>query len=135
MTGKNVLLVEDQPKAMESLTVLLGLVDTDFDIAMASNQDQAIRIIDRQKVDLAIVDLGLEEGSGLHVLHDLARRQPDAMRVVYTQSRSPKLRQQCLSLGADVFIHKGTDRSDLVEVLMLFREFSRGPVAGVASHP
>lgn len=125
MTGKNVLLVEDQPKAMESLTVLLGLVDTEFDIAMARSEAQAVRIIDRQKVDLAIVDLGLEEGSGLHVLHDLAVRQPDAMRVVYTQSRSPKLREQCLSLGADVFIHKGSDRNDLVEVLMLFRQFSR----------
>ena len=127
MTGKNVLLVEDQPKAMEALTVLLGLVDTDFDIALASDQGQASRIIEHQKVDLAIVDLGLGEGSGLHVLHELAIRQPDAMRVVYTQSRSQRLREQCLSLGADVFIHKGTDRSDLVEVLMLFKEFSRPP--------
>lgn len=125
MTVKNILVVEDQPQVLESLTVLLGLVDTDFDIAMARNEDQAVRIIDRQKVDLAIVDLGLEEGSGLHVLHDLAMRQPDAMRLVYTQSRSPKLREQCLSLGADVFIHKGQDRDDLVEVLMLFKEFSR----------
>lgn len=132
MTGKNVLLVEDQPKAMESLTVLLGLVDTEFDIAMARSEAQAVRIIDRQKVDLAIVDLGLEEGSGLHVLHDLAVRQPDAMRVVYTQSRSPKLREQCLSLGADVFIHKGSDRNDLVEVLMLFRQFSRNLPAAQA---
>lgn len=125
MTVKNILVVEDQPQVLESLTVLLGLVDTDFDIAMARNEDQALRIIDRQKVDLAIVDLGLEEGSGLHVLHDLVVRQPDAMRVVYTQSRSSKLREQCLSLGADVFIHKGRDRDDLVEVLMLFKEFSR----------
>ncbi len=56
--------------------------------------------------DLTIVDLILDEGSGIEVLRFAKRQSPAARVVVFSSFATPGIRAHCLSLGADAVFDK-----------------------------
>ncbi|MCD6077268.1 MAG: putative response regulator, CheY [Ramlibacter sp.] len=73
--------------------------------------------------DLAVIDLVLDQGSGMGVVSQ-ARRQPCSGKVlVFSSYASPGIRAHCLSLGADAVFDKG-EPGEFIE--WLSREV-RGP--------
>lgn len=76
--------------------------------------------------DLAIVDLFLEQGSGMGVLAACAERHPNQKIVVLSNFLTSDVRQRCLTLGADVVF----DKSDDIEALVAYCEDLRAGRAG-----
>lgn len=56
--------------------------------------------------DLAIVDLILEQGSGLGVIQHARRSSPTAQVVVLSSYATPGIRAHCLSAGANAIFDK-----------------------------
>lgn len=56
--------------------------------------------------DLAIIDLVLEQGSGMGVLQHARRFSPSGRIAVFSGYVSPGVRQHCLDLGADAVFDK-----------------------------
>lgn len=56
--------------------------------------------------DLMIVDLILDEGSGIEVLREAGRRAPASRVVVFSSFATPGIRAHCLALGADAVFDK-----------------------------
>ena len=65
--------------------------------------------------DLAIVNLFLEQGSGLGVLKTCQLRRAQQKVVVLTDYCQPNLLQRCRELGADEIFDKSQDVDKLVE--------------------
>lgn len=64
---------------------------------------------------LAIVDLFLQQGSGVGVLKSLqAHRRPSQHVVVLSNYATPSTRAQCLALGADKVFDKSTELDDFL---------------------
>jgi DNA-binding NarL/FixJ family response regulator len=59
--------------------------------------------------DLAVIDLVLEEGTGLGVVARSRERRPGAKVVVFSDYVTPGLRQHCLGMGADEAFQKSTE--------------------------
>ena len=72
---------------------------------------------------LALVDLGLPDGSGIRVLRSLAQRYPSAMPVVTTIYDDEAHVFEALSAGARGYLLKESDASVMVEYL---RRIERG---------
>ena len=67
--------------------------------------------------DLAVVDLVLEQGSGIGVVRKASGlRTPGAKVVVFSAYATPAVRAQCLKLGADAAFDK-TQTSDFIDWL------------------
>ena len=65
----NVIVVEDEPNALEFLCMLLD--DSAYDmkiVATATNVQDAIARIDRFKPDLVFLDIQMPDGSGFDVI-------------------------------------------------------------------
>ena len=65
--------------------------------------------------DLAIVDLFLQQGSGLGVLAGCRNRQPYQKVVVLTNYATDEIRRQALLLGADAVFDKSAELDDLFD--------------------
>ena len=66
------------------------------------------------KPALVIVDLFLEDGSGLGVLRAVHQRAQPLRTVVLSNYATPEVRQRCLDLGAERVFDKSGDIEDLL---------------------
>ncbi len=112
-----VFLIEDSPALSAHLTHMLtskGNVDI---VGVAQTESQAIAWLDRNahQWDMALVDLFLEEGSGMGVIQHCHDRRPDQSVLVMTNhALDDALLHQCKLLGADAAFHKATELDKLV---------------------
>ena len=81
---RQALIVEDRPATARALERLLADHFRDVDIRVAGSVAEALARLEGWPVDLALIDLGLPDGSGVQVLEYLADRQPKCHRVVTT---------------------------------------------------
>jgi DNA-binding NarL/FixJ family response regulator len=107
-----VFLVEDLGRMRSALTELLDAIDGFRVVGGASTEAEANLWLDDHPGgwDLAVVDLMLEQGSGMGVLAR-CNAQPDKGKVVvFSGYASPVIRDHCLQLGADAVFDKSDSR-------------------------
>lgn len=105
-----VFLVEDSPSVRDRLIDFLaepGKVDV---VGFADTESEAVRQLWSERVDVAIVDLNLREGTGMGVIESLreAPSSPKPTVVVLTNYAFPEFETACRERGADYFFDKST---------------------------
>jgi CheY-like chemotaxis protein len=75
---KTILLLEDLPEIRAWLRKLVLQVFPGATISESSRVHDAIELVGAVKFDLALIDLGLPDGSGVDVVTKLRDMQPDA---------------------------------------------------------
>ena len=80
----NILLLEDVAEAMAWLKIQVSEVYPDAVFHDASRVNGALAIIAKTQIDVALIDLGLPDGSGVDVVAALREAQPKAQAVVVT---------------------------------------------------
>lgn len=83
-------------------------------VGQSASAAEAIRDITRTKPDVAIVDIGLNEGNGFEVLKALAATEWRPLMFVLTNHATKPYREHAARLGADAFYDK---HSDIVALL------------------
>lgn len=78
------LIVEDLPQAREWLEGVLKATFPGVSVTVAARLDEAMQAVVASRFDLALVDLGLPDGSGVDVVGALRLHQPQALPVVVT---------------------------------------------------
>ncbi|MDB5947729.1 MAG: putative response regulator, CheY [Ramlibacter sp.] len=112
-----VLLVEDLPQLQGVVVDLLAAVG-DFKLVKAvSTEAEANLWLDENAGlwDLAVIDLILEQGTGLGVVAR-ARNRPAASKVVvFSDYATEGIRKHCIKLGADAAFQKGAGLQEFVD--------------------
>lgn len=110
-------IVEDNPTIRENLigtleeladVVIVGTADTE-------HESKAWLADNRDKWDLAIVDLFLKQGSGLGVLAACRDRPPRQKVVVLSNYATLDIRRRCAQLGVDAVFDKSNEIDALVD--------------------
>lgn len=70
-----------------------------------------------QYPDIILLDLRMEDGSGLDVLDELSNRKEDFKIIVMSSHYNPSFTGQMLRLGCDAFLPKDIDPEDLVYII------------------
>ncbi len=128
MAGTTILVVDDEPKIRELVRSYLereGCIVFDT----ASGND-AVRIAQRVRPDLVVLDLGLPDIAGEDVIRHV-RRTSDVPVVMLTARASEGDRIAGLKLGADDYVTKPFSPRELVARVeaVLRRSSAWGPVA------
>jgi DNA-binding NarL/FixJ family response regulator len=103
-----VMIVEDHADFRDLMEVLLGR-EPDIDLlaqagSLAEARDQAARL----ELDVAVLDLGLPDGSGAALIADLRRASPGVRVMVLSASLDPEGIEKARSAGADEILDKLT---------------------------
>lgn len=114
---KNILLLEDLPEIRAWLKTLVAQVFPDAFISEAARVHDALELISALKFDLALVDLGLPDGSGEKVVEKLRETQPEAQSVIVTIHDDDEHLFPALQAGAYGYILKEQPREAIAEQL------------------
>src|SRR5882724_2894339 len=114
---KNVLLLEDLPEIRVWLRKLVLQLFPGSQISEAARVHDALALVSAVKFDLALVDLGLPDGSGVEVVTKLRDVQPEAQSVVVTIHDDDEHLFPALQAGAFGYILKEQPRELISEQL------------------
>ncbi len=111
---KRVLLAEDEPNIVESLTFLLERAG--FEVAVETDGRQALKAALAETPDILILDVMLPELDGYEILRQLrADRRAEALPVLMLTAKGQREdRETALECGADLFITKPFSNSEIV---------------------
>ena len=113
----NILLLEDLPEIRAWLKVLVKQVFPNAVISESARVHDALELITAVKFDLALVDLGLPDGSGVDVVAALRESQPEAQSVVVTIHDDDDHLFPALQAGAFGYVLKEQPREQIAEQL------------------
>ncbi len=114
---KTILLLEDLPEIRAWLRKLVLQVFPDAHISESSRVHDAVELAQAVKFDLALIDLGLPDGSGVAVVTKLRDVQPEAQSVVVTIHDDDEHLFPALQAGAFGYILKEQPRELITEQL------------------
>ncbi len=113
----NILLLEDLPEIRAWLSSLVQQVFPDAHISEAARVHDAIGLVSAIRFDLALVDLGLPDGSGVDVVTALREHQPETQSVIVTIHDDDEHLFPALQAGAFGYILKEQARELIIEQL------------------
>ncbi len=122
---KTVLLAEDEPNIVESITFLLERAG--FDVIVATDGRQALVTALEKLPDVLVLDLMLPELDGYEVLRNL-RADPDGAKlpVLMLTAKGQRIdRETALECGADLFMTKPFANAEITAAVMKLAETSR----------
>lgn len=112
-----VLIVEDLKETRTWLTDIARAAFPDCQVAEAASVREAMVRLAANRFDIALIDLGLPDGSGLDVLRRLRHDQPPATCIVTTVMGDDASIVGALSAGAQGYLLKEQPRELLVRQL------------------
>lgn len=86
-------------------------------VGMGKNAEDGLFRIEEHRPDLAVIDLGLPDHSGLWLLRRIRKSFPDMPVLVLTMHHDPKLARVCLQSGATGYLRKSVGESDLLDAV------------------
>ncbi len=114
---KTILLLEDLPEIRAWMRKLVLQVFPGATISESARVHDAVELVGAVKFDLALVDLGLPDGSGVDVVTKLRDVQPEAQSVVVTIHDDDEHLFPALQAGAFGYILKEQPRELITEQL------------------
>jgi len=120
MEKMNVLVLDDEPRIRDELSDFL--TDHQFSVFEASCPDEAMPLLEKQQIDIAIVDLNLPGRHGLDVLKEIKAEYPDIEVLIITGQGDMETAIQAMRSGAADFFNKPIR---LNEVLLAIQRSTR----------
>jgi DNA-binding NarL/FixJ family response regulator len=112
MSNESILLVDDEHIILASLSWVLE--KNDFKVTTASSGQEAIENLKTRHYDLVITDLLMPKVDGIAVLQQAKSIYPDIGVIILTGYADISSAVATLTMGADDYLQKPCDNSDLI---------------------
>ncbi len=111
------LIVEDLPEARAWLTTALGEAFPGIQIATAGSLADARHALTSQLPDIALIDIGLPDGSGIDLINELNIKHRSVMSIVTSVFDDDTHLFSALGAGASGYLLKDQSRDELTGML------------------
>jgi DNA-binding NarL/FixJ family response regulator len=116
---RRVIVVDDHPIVREGLEQLISR-EADLDVCCsAENAAEALQDIEKCSPDIAIIDLNLEESSGITLIENLSYSYPDLPILVLSMYDESVYAERCLKIGAKGYIMKQEPSRKMLEAIRM----------------
>ena len=110
--SSKIIVVEDEKNV--GSTLVERLQKEGFEVTWVLSQKDALECLNRQRFDLAILDVGLPDGSGFDVAACIRKTQPATALIFLTAMGAAEDRIRGLELGAEDYIVKPFHLKELI---------------------
>ncbi|MGB3633064.1 MAG: response regulator transcription factor [Rubrobacteraceae bacterium] len=118
------MLVDDHASAREPLAFMLGHEDDITVVAKSGSLAEAREALaDEPDLDIAILDIGLPDGSGTDLIGAVHASNPRAVTLVLTSFSDKRIMAEAIEAGAAGVLHKS---SDVEEIIAAVRKLHAG---------
>lgn len=101
-----ILVIDDEIGPRESLRILFK---DHYEVLLADNGAEGLRVIKKERPDLVILDLRMPGMDGIQVLRRIKAADPETRVLILTGYGSPETTQQAQELGAVLCLNKPFD--------------------------
>jgi DNA-binding NtrC family response regulator len=115
-----VLLVDDEEDFLSTLAERLE--SRGMKVSAVSSGEDAVAKADEQGFDLIVLDLSMPGIDGLETLKRIKAKQPDAEIIMLTGQGSIKTSIEAMKLGAEDFLQKPVNITDLMDKISEAKE-------------
>lgn len=113
MENLRVLLVDDEPLLLESLEIILSFYGIEI-IGTAPDGNAALRILEKEGCDLALVDLNMKGMGGLELIGRMKSEYPNIKILVLTTFYDDKNITKAIAGGADGYLLKDSGKDAIL---------------------
>jgi len=102
---QRILVVDDEPQIREMLSMYFA--NHGYDTGTAANSAETLRAVEKGKVDVVVLDIGLADEDGLKLLEQLKSTRPELRVIMLTgMGFVEDLLQEAQQKGADGYVSK-----------------------------
>ncbi|VAW69237.1 hypothetical protein MNBD_GAMMA09-52 [hydrothermal vent metagenome] len=112
-----VLVLEDHPDTRKWLTDIIQQAFVEIEIHEASSLAQARQLLQKNKFDLALIDLNLPDGNGVEIISEITQSSPDTYCVVATIFDEDNYLFPALEAGAQGYLLKEQTSEEFIQSL------------------
>ncbi|HSE18658.1 MAG TPA: response regulator transcription factor [Pyrinomonadaceae bacterium] len=116
MKDLRIVLVDDSPSIQEFITRFLLRMKGCKLVGVAGDGEEALLMIRMLHPHVVLLDVSMPVKNGVEVLRELREENSEVMIIMFTADSSPRLRQACLTAGANYFVCK-TDFQQLLDII------------------
>ena len=111
----SILAVDDEQNLLELLITVLG--KRGFKVKTALNAIEALRLLDQESFQLALLDLKMGPVNGVQLLKEIKDRRPVIKVIMMTAYPTNETRTQASVNGASAYLTKPVDIQKLVDTI------------------
>ena len=111
------LIADDHTLVRQGIAEILGDADDIEVVAQAGDGKEAVRLAHRVKPDVALLDIGMPEMSGLDAAEQMLRSRPEIRVLMLTVHDQEEYLFRALQVGALGYVLKGADAEDLLRAI------------------
>ena len=108
-----ILLVDDEKEFVDSLSQRLEL--REFDVQTAYSGDQALSLLEKEEVDVVILDVLMPGKDGIATLGQIKKLKPLIHVIMLTGNATVETAIEGMKLGAYDYLMKPTETEDLIK--------------------
>jgi len=109
-------LLEDNPGDARLIEEMLREPPvTEYRFTLSSRMDQLLESLDREPIDVLLLDLGLPDSQGMDTFHRINHRAPGLPIVIFSGADDEQLASEAVSCGAQDYLVKGRINSFLLK--------------------
>ncbi|WP_426228443.1 response regulator [Pararhizobium sp. DWP3-4] len=116
-----VVLADDHAIVREGLKMLLSTIEGIAVVGEAADGDTVERLLKEIKTDLLILDLGMPGVGGFQFIRTIRTRRPGLKILIMTANLEPRSVRAALDAGADGYLTKSGDASELMAAIEAMR--------------
>ena len=110
-----VLVIDDELSMRELLEVLLS--KEGYDVTLAKNGKQALKILEKKEFDLLLCDIRLGDVTGIDVLRAAKRHNPESIVIMISAYATTEVAVEAMNEGAYDFVPKPFDNMELRQAI------------------
>lgn len=114
---KKVILVEDHPILLESISLLISTIPNLELVGKAANGLKALQILEKEEVDIVVSDVMMPVMNGIELAWKVKQIYPETRILMLTVSEDSQTIKNALQAGADGFIFKSAEKEELEEAI------------------
>lgn len=114
-----VLVAEDQSMLRDAMCQLLAFQADVESVLQAKNGQEAIQLLEKESVDIAILDVEMPVKTGLEVLEWIRAEKLETKVVVVTTFKRPGYFERAVKAGVDAYVLKERSIADLMQTFEL----------------
>jgi DNA-binding NtrC family response regulator len=111
----SILAVDDEQNLLELLMTVLG--KRGFAVKTALNGTDALKLVDEESFQLALLDLKMGPVNGVQLLKEIKDRRPIIKVIMMTAYPTNETRTQASANGASAYLTKPVDIQKLVDTI------------------
>jgi DNA-binding NarL/FixJ family response regulator len=112
-----VFIADDSKVLRDRLCSMISEIEGVKIVGEAEDSMEAIKVIEKLKPDVVILDIRMPGGDGIVAIETLKKSKKPPKVIIFTNYPYLQYRKRCLDEGADFFFYKATEFEILIDLL------------------